>query len=99
MLLKLVRNATYILLYNTLFTGTEHTLPRLPPLHEALDNDPDQDIGLATATRTLWDLIQRHQALVSSATRVSADPMLRALVSVDDPQQRSTTPDGRWETV
>ena len=42
---------------------------------------------------------QRHQALVSSATRVSADPMLRALVSVDDPQQRSTTPDGHWQTV
>ncbi|KIV79652.1 hypothetical protein PV11_07200 [Exophiala sideris] len=53
MLMKLLRNATYLLLYMVFFIQIDKYLPPLPPLDEDADRDPDQDQDLLLATRLL----------------------------------------------
>lgn len=74
-LLKLVRNATYLLLYMTLFVEADaadsEVNTDLPPtLDIEIDGDPDQDGGLAYASKALWDVIQKRKALNTNLGRV-----------------------------
>jgi len=59
-------------------------------------------LGIPAADRPAWlgnarlAALEAHGSLTSQATPVRADPTLRYLCEMDDPQLRSTTPSGAW---
>lgn len=57
--MKLLRNATYLLLYMVFFIQVDTPLSPLPPLHEEIDQDADQARDLALATSLLWKYCQK----------------------------------------
>ena len=72
MLLKLCRNATYLLVYMVLFIEVDLQLPPLPSLYEEADNDLDQAKDLLSATRLLWPYCHRREDLTLSFARLNA---------------------------
>lgn len=70
MLMKLTRNATYLLLYLTLFVQVDIGLPRMPRLDVEIEDDPVQDSDLAYATKRLWEAVERREELNTNLARV-----------------------------
>lgn len=69
-LMKLTRNATYLLLYLTLFVAVDMQLPKMPDISEAMDHDQDQDSSLAYASQGLWEAVERREELNVNLARV-----------------------------
>lgn len=69
-LMKLTRNAAYLLLYLILFVAVDTELPRMSDTTEDTDDDEDQDTGLAYAMRALWRAVDRREELNTNLARV-----------------------------
>jgi len=69
-LMKLARDATYLLLYLTLFVAVDTELPRMSAMTEDIEDDEEQDSGLAYATRALWRAVDAREELNTNLARV-----------------------------
>lgn len=69
-LMKLVRNAAYLLLYLLLFIQVETPSPPLPNIDEEIDDVPDQTQSLKLSNQELWSTLQSRDDLNTNLARV-----------------------------
>jgi len=70
MLMKLTRNAAYLLLYLTLFVQVDTRFSTMPRIDDEIEDDPMQDIGLTHATKKLEELMEQREKLNMNFARV-----------------------------